>query len=104
MKNKTDESLVLEYKNGNQQAFNELYLRYAKTVKFYTRNLFLLGYDVEDLMQEGFMGLINAVNTFESAKSAFNTYANACIRNSMLTAVKKNMAKNNEIFTKEILL
>ncbi|MBO5713659.1 MAG: sigma-70 family RNA polymerase sigma factor [Clostridia bacterium] len=97
MQNKKDEELLLEYKQGNQQALNELCNRYKSIVKFYTRNLFLLGLDDEDLIQEGLMGFVNAANTYDNDKSLFKTYAHRCIKNSLYSAIKKNAIKYGEI-------
>ena len=96
MQNKTDEVLVLEYQNGSQEAFNELYLRYKNVVNYYARNLFLLGADNDDLIQEGLIGLMNSANTYTSDKSAFKTYATVCIKNSLYSAVKKSLADKNK--------
>lgn len=89
MLNKSDEALISEYKSGNLNAFNEIYERYKGIVKYYSRNMFLLGAETEDLIQEGMMGLIKAVNTYSSEKSSFKTYASVCIKNSLISAVKK---------------
>ena len=89
---KSDEVLLTEYKNGSQQAFNELYERYKKIIKYYTRNLFLLGADDDDLIQEGLLGFINAANTFTEGKCLFKTYAYRCIKNSLYSAIKKNLS------------
>ena len=44
----------------------------------------------EDLTQEGFIGLLNAVETYDESKNVkFSTYANVCIRNKMISAFDK---------------
>lgn len=91
----TDEELVIEYKKGNENAFNEIYSRYKNLVKFYSRNLFLLGADNDDLMQEGMLGLIKAVNGYREGESSFLTYASTCIKTSLITAVKKYANKKS---------
>ena len=90
--NLTDEQLVESYKNGDSNAFNVLYLRYKDTVKYFARNLFLLGADFDDLIQEGMFGLIKAVNSYKSGESSFRTYATICIKTSLYSAVKKYSA------------
>ena len=89
MINYTDEELVQLYKKGDANAFNELYLRYMQTVKYFARNLFLLGAGYEDLLQEGMFGLIKAVNSYKEGESSFRTFATLCIKTSLYTAVKK---------------
>ncbi len=90
--NYQDEELVKLYKDGDANAFNELYLRYNTTVKYFARNLFLLGADFEDLIQEGMLGLIKAVNLYKEGESSFKTFATLCIKSSLYTAVKKYSA------------
>lgn len=87
--NYTDEQLVELYKKGDANAFNEIYSRYKNTVRYFARNLFLLGADFEDLIQEGMLGLIKAVNLYKNEESSFKTFATLCIKSSLYTAVKK---------------
>ncbi len=89
MKYLSDEELVKSYVNGNKDSFNAIYERYKDTVKYYSRKFFLLGGDSEDIIQEGMKGLFNAVMTYKEESSSFKTYANLCIKSSILTAVKK---------------
>ena len=89
MKNLTDEALIEKYREGNSAAFNEIYERYKNLVKYFSRNLYLLGAEHEDLMQEGMFGLIKAVNGYKAGESNFKTYLVACIKSSLFTAVKK---------------
>ncbi len=103
----TDEELVCLYREGDSNAFNELYKRYMQTVKYFARNLFLLGADYEDLLQEGMLGLIKAVNSYKVKESSFRTFATLCIKTSLYTAVKKYSANNalplNNSYSIEIL-
>ncbi len=99
MKNLTDEKLVKLYKQGNQDAFTELYNRYKVLVKFHCRKFFWIGSEIEDITQEGMKGLFNAVQTYKEEMASFKTYASLCIKTSILTAIKKyndnNVVKNN---------
>jgi RNA polymerase sporulation-specific sigma factor len=94
MKDYSDEQLVELYKNGNVAVFEVIYARYKNLIRSLARGLFLIGGDNEDLMQEGVLGFLNAVNTFNGA-SGFSTYAYTCIKNSMLSAVAKAQSKKN---------
>ena len=89
MKNLTDEELVLLYQAGKQEAFNEIYLRYKNLVKYFCRNLYLLGAEESDLIQEGMLGLIKGVNGYKESTTSFKTYVTTCIKTSLFTAVKK---------------
>lgn len=89
MKNLTDEQLIKSYREGDDLAFNEIYIRYKNLVKYFSRNLYLLGAEQEDLMQEGMFGLIKAVNGYKEGETTFKTYLITCIKSSLFTAVKK---------------
>ena len=90
----TDEELIKKYRNGDALAFNEIYNRYKGTVRFFARNLYLLGADTEDLIQEGMLGLIEGVNCYKEGESSFKTFANVCIQNKLKSAVKSYAGKN----------
>ncbi|MBE5764656.1 MAG: sigma-70 family RNA polymerase sigma factor [Clostridiales bacterium] len=94
MKEFTDEQLIEMHKKGDHTVFEVIYARYKNMIRSLARGLFLVGGDNEDLMQEGVLGLLNAVNTFNGATS-FSTYAYTCIKNSMLTAVNSAQSKRN---------
>ncbi len=48
------------------------------------------GLDAEDLAQEGLIGLLNAVRSFDfSGAAAFRTYARTCIVNSIRSAMRR---------------
>ncbi len=95
MSEHTDIELIALYKGGQDEAFNELYERYKYMIKSCARSFFLVGGDSEDLIQEGVIGLLKAVNSY-NATNAFSTYAYACIKNSLLTAVKKAQSFRNK--------
>ena len=89
MKNLIDEELIVKYRAGSQDAFNELYARYKNLVKYFCRNLYLLGAEETDLIQEGMLGLIKGVNGYERGEASFKTYVVTCIKSSLINAVKK---------------
>jgi len=98
----TDEALVEEYRNNNNQAAaSVLYERYKDTVTYKANTLFLAGGDVEDLIQEGMIGLVNAVRDFDPDKNIkFTTFANICIERQILNAITaSNRQKNKPLNT-----
>lgn len=89
MKNYLDEVLIEMYRAGNQDAFNEIYDRYKNLVKYFCRNMYLLGAEEGDLIQEGMLGLIKAVNGYQEKEASFKTYLITCVKSSLINAVKK---------------
>lgn len=83
----SDELLALTAKK-NKNAAAELITRYICSIEARARK-----YSpemCEDLAQEGFIGLLRAVDTYDKSRDVkFSTYANVCIRNKMLSALNK---------------
>jgi RNA polymerase sporulation-specific sigma factor len=43
--------------------------------------------DVDDLISEGFLGLLSAIRSFDETKGSFEAYANVCISNKIKSTV-----------------
>lgn len=79
------------------KALEAVFTRYKKMLVSIGRSYFLISGDNDDVMQEGMIGLFNAINTFKD-EYVFSSYAYRCIKNSILTAVKKeNTGKNQPL-------
>ena len=86
---RTDNELILLSREGNNTAEDELAKRYIKSVRMCARPYFLTGGDSEDLIQEGMLGLLNAIRTYDPLGNAlFKTYAEQCIRNRIVSAIE----------------
>ena len=87
--NASDEKLCLGAAQGDQQAEAELVRRYGWLVRACARPLFLAGGDSEDLIQEGFLGLLTAIRGFDPERdAAFRTFAEICVRSRLHTVVR----------------
>ena len=63
---------------------------YGRLVRACARPYFLAGGDSEDLIQEGMLGLLAAIRTFDPAKGVkFSTYAESCIKRRIYSAIRK---------------
>lgn len=95
--NYTDSELRQLAVAGDTSAEEELIERYAKLVRICARPYFLAGGDSEDLTQEGMLGLLSAIRNYdESGGASFRTFAEICIRNRVLEAVKAASRKKHE--------
>ncbi len=97
----TDEELVKQIKNGNENAEAELFDRYKDLVVKIARGYFLVGGDLEDLIQEGMIGLYKAIKNFSPNKDAsFKTFAVICIKHQIQNAIRlANTNKNKPLST-----
>lgn len=85
-----DETLLKLSAEGDRYAEGTLAERYARLVRICARPLFLAGGDSEDLIQEGMLGLLSAIRQYRPDMNAsFKTFAELCIKNRMITAIRK---------------
>lgn len=92
-----DEELWKLAVSGNAEAEEELIERYTRLVRICARPYFLVGGDSEDLTQEGLLGLLNAIRSYDpESGSAFRPFAEVCIRNRILEAVRSASRKKHD--------
>jgi len=85
----SDEALQQLAVQGDRAAEEELIERNLKLVRACSRPFFLAGGDSEDLVQEGMVGLLDAVRRYDPGQGApFRSYAQLCIRNRIYNAIK----------------
>ena len=88
------ELLVLS--RQSHDAMRELITRHSRLVRICARPLFLAGGDNEDLVQEGMIGLLDAVRSFDPERGAsFEAYATLCIRRRLISAVRAASAQKH---------
>ena len=61
----SDETLARLSKDGDEQAFNELVMRYLGIITSIARKYLAQGYEQNDFVQEGLMGLLYAAKTYD---------------------------------------
>lgn len=92
---------------GSIEAEEELATRYIRLPRSVARQseLFLPGAEHEDLIQEGTIGLLYAIRTFEpESNTAFVTYAYRCIENRLLSAVRSAVRQKNRAMNESVSL
>ncbi len=88
--NSTDLLLLREIKDDNENALNELIVKYRNTVDFIASKYINAPLEKDDLIQEGMIGLLAAIKSFNTQKDTkFITYASRCINNSIRNAIKR---------------
>ena len=90
----SDEKLQALSASGNNEAEDFLIRRYTRVVKALARPFFLAGADSEDLIQEGMLGLLSALRTYDpKSETSFKTYSQLCSRRSLVSAVRNATRK-----------
>ncbi len=81
-------------RNGDQKSFDDFVMKNEKLVYLVAKKyrfFYFTGFTQEDLVQEGYLGLIKAVNRFDgSAGNKFSTYAMKVINSFILRAIRKH--------------
>ena len=92
----TDEQLLCDYKNGNQEIMDYLMVKYKSMVRKKARAMYLLGGENEDLIQEGMIGLIKSVRDFDvTQKTSFSSFAELCVSRQMYSAIEASNRKKH---------
>lgn len=101
----SDVELVKLAKNSDEGAFRELVVRYLYLVRSVAAEYKNSGLEPDDLIQEGLLGLLSAVNSYDETKgSAFKSYAGVCVKNKIVSAVRTALSDKNKILNDFVLL
>lgn len=85
----SDEEMIIAIREGESRFIDILMDKYKNLVKSLAKDMFILGAEHEDLLQEGMIGLFKAVRDFDFGRDAsFSTYANLCISRQMYNAIQ----------------
>lgn len=101
-----EETKLLGYlgKEGDQKARTILIERNLRLVVYIAKKFDNTGVGVEDLISIGTIGLIKAINTFNSNKNIkLATYASRCIENEILMYLRRNSKTRMEVSIDEPL-
>lgn len=89
--NLTDEQIISQIKDGDEQALTFLLDKYKDLVNTKVGKYFIIGAEREDIVQEGMIGLYKAIKGFDNCKqNTFKTFANLCIERQLITAIKSS--------------
>lgn len=91
--------LIARARLGDGEAFAALVESYKRLVYWHISHSasFVPAADGEDLYQEGLVGLLKAVRTYDGVSSAFATYASSCICHSVISAARRLRKQNGDV-------
>lgn len=97
--------IIEKAKLGDQECIATILREYNILVKKIVRKFFLVGAELDDLFQEGMIGLFNAINSYDSTRDAnFKTFATICVKRSIISAIKKFNSKNSKLLNDRLVL
>lgn len=92
----TDNQLVLQAKGGNRDCLTALVLKYLPFIEHRAKHYNLPGMEQDDIIQEGLIGLLLAVRSFDLEREIpFHRYFWICVSAKINSAVKKACKKSN---------
>ncbi len=95
---------LIKAKSGDIEARNILIEHNLRLVVFLAKKYENTGFDIEDLVSIGSIGLIKGINTYKIDKNIkLATYASRCIANEILMFLRKNKRKKIEVSLEETL-
>lgn len=93
-----EEEALKRLEKGDQAARAMLIERNLRLVVYIARKFENTGINIEDLISIGTIGLIKAVNTFDSERNIkLATYASRCIENEILMYLRRNSKIKTEV-------
>lgn len=101
----SDALLCEAARQGDHDAMEQLVQRHAGLVELCARPYFLAGADKQDLTQEGMIGLLKAIRTYNpAAATPFTAYARLCITRWIYSAIRAAASQKHEILNTSISL
>lgn len=96
--------LAIRSSEGDKVARDKLIEHNLRLVVFLAKKYENTGYDIEDLVSIGSIGLIKGINTYKADKNIkLATYVSRCISNEILMFLRKNKKKKVEVSLEETL-
>lgn len=97
-------SLLIKLKEGDATARDILIEHNLRLVVFLAKKYEGTGFDIEDLVSIGSIGLIKGINTYKIDKNIkLATYCSRCIANEILMFLRKNKRRKTEISFEDAL-
>lgn len=106
-KNENDSELIYLISESNEEAKEIFYEKYRGVIevkaKKYANFVSSKGYDINDLIQEGMIGLTQALNDFKEQKNVqFNTFANLCIDRQIFSFIRNITRDKHKILNDSV--
>lgn len=84
-----DEQLISRLRDGESEIMDFLMMKYKEMVRRKAKEMYLIGGENDDLIQEGMIGLIKAVQSFNlSLGNSFQSFAELCVSRQMYSAIQ----------------
>lgn len=94
-----DLELIRRIRANEEEAREDLVTKYVPMVKYIIRNYYSSFLDYEDLLQEGLIGLLNAIEEYKSEEYdvKFSTFAYICIIRRIYNVIKHTSGNKHRL-------
>jgi len=104
-----DYKLLHLAQEGDEIATDILYQKYKPIIIKKSKNAILKvshhGLEINDIMQEGYLGLKEAIDNFkEEDNTTFYTFANLCIDRKIINLIRKNISGKDRILNEALAI
>lgn len=90
------EELALKAQGGDKKSLEDLIMYFKPYIIKQARCTYVKGYDIEDLIQIGYISLIKAINMYKPLNKNFEYYALASIKRNFYYLIRKESRHNVE--------
>lgn len=97
-----ENDIVASARDGDCEAFEVLVKRYQRFINGYVSSLNVPESEKDDLVQEGLIGLLRAVRTYDGKSAQFSTYSSICVKNSIVSALRKYNRESGYLLTDDL--
>lgn len=92
----SDETLAANARGGDEDATATLVCKYIPLVRSRAASFYGPGLEQDDLVQEGFIGLLKAIRSYDPLReSSFRTFAVLCVTGRMMSAVRASLSSKH---------
>ncbi len=99
-----EDELIKKHLNGDKEAKDKLIEHNLRLVAHIVKKYYTVGYDQDDLISIGTIGLIKAVSSFNPEKNIkLSTYASRCIENELLMYFRNAKKTLQDIYINDTL-
>lgn len=82
--------LITSAKFGDEKALDELYSKYKHNILLIAKKYYLNDGNNDDIVQEGMLGFLKAINTFDVNKGNFYSHLKLLVEHQIINAIKKS--------------
>jgi RNA polymerase sporulation-specific sigma factor len=91
------ENLVELAKMGDKEALEEILKRFKPLLIKLSKTTFIMGYEGEDLIQTGYIFIINIIKKYDSKKgTSFTAYVSCALKNNFYNEIRNKVKLNAE--------